>query len=391
MVATQVQRRRGTATQCEAMIPAEGEIIVDLTNDTLRVGDGLAAGGFIMPNAQHIQNNKFNFAVDSSVSANTILVSFSPVPAYAQPLNIKFKAANTNTGAVQINVNSIGLKDIKKAVGGTISALVAGDIVAGGIYEIIYDGTQFLMLSGAAGGNQASLSTSTGSVSGYNVNLLLPGGEYGFYPNISGSGSSQSAYLYSSNTAWSKGPYINFSSAAMTGYQRYITASPPYDLGDGDVGGFIFAMLSASGEIEGFYVADTPPWAYNGPTDVRATYTCPVTGKKYKNAPKRLTKEEIMSGAKIEFEQVEITHAIKNADMELIPHPFCGGDISKIVLLDPMSDKVQRLVTLQNSGQSEEVTEILRGNYLEISNTTLKRGCHKSVKACGFKYKNSRK
>jgi len=43
---TQVQFRRGTATQNGSFTGAEGEISYDTTNNTLRVHDGSTAGGF---------------------------------------------------------------------------------------------------------------------------------------------------------------------------------------------------------------------------------------------------------------------------------------------------------------------------------------------------------
>lgn len=46
--ATQVKRRRGTQEQNDAFTGAEGEIVVDLTNMTLRVHDGRTRGGFVV-------------------------------------------------------------------------------------------------------------------------------------------------------------------------------------------------------------------------------------------------------------------------------------------------------------------------------------------------------
>lgn len=46
--ATQVKRRRGTQEQNDAFTGAEGEIVVDLTNMTLRVHDGRTQGGFVV-------------------------------------------------------------------------------------------------------------------------------------------------------------------------------------------------------------------------------------------------------------------------------------------------------------------------------------------------------
>jgi len=58
------------------------------------------------------------------------------VTALTGGMKIRFKAANTNTTASTVNINSIGLKDIRDEDG---NALTAGMIVSGKYYEIIYD------------------------------------------------------------------------------------------------------------------------------------------------------------------------------------------------------------------------------------------------------------
>ena len=65
--------------------------------------------------------------------------------AYATGNQFSFLVANTNTGAVTINVDGIGTKAITRT--GT-TALVAGDMVAGQAVEIIYDGTRFQLVNG---------------------------------------------------------------------------------------------------------------------------------------------------------------------------------------------------------------------------------------------------
>lgn len=179
--ATQVQRRRGTESQCEAMTPAEGEIIVDLTSDTTRVGDGLRQGGFIQPNAFHIQQRKFDFAVAGG-TGNAITLTLTPVPiSYAQPFSIRFKATAANTGAVTVDVNSLGTKSIKKISNGAASDLIANDVVSGGFYDIVYDGTQFIIVSGAGGGSSSTMTAgsnlvaSTGSVTLFTTSRNVSG------------------------------------------------------------------------------------------------------------------------------------------------------------------------------------------------------------------------
>lgn len=65
--------------------------------------------------------------------------------AYATGNQFSFLVANTNTGAVTINVDGIGSKAITRT--GT-TPLVAGDMVAGQAVEIIYDGTRFQLVNG---------------------------------------------------------------------------------------------------------------------------------------------------------------------------------------------------------------------------------------------------
>jgi hypothetical protein len=65
--------------------------------------------------------------------------------AYATGNQFSFVVANTNTGAVTLNVDGIGAKAITRT--GT-TALVAGDMVAGQAVEIIYDGTRFQLVNG---------------------------------------------------------------------------------------------------------------------------------------------------------------------------------------------------------------------------------------------------
>ena len=151
MATTQVKRRRGTAAQCDAMTPAEGEIIVDTTNDRVRVGDGSTSGGISVPNAFDIQKNSFS-AATAGGTADALTLTLTPAPAsYTSNMSVSFKAASTNTGAATLNVNGLGATNLRKSSGGSIVALSAGDIVSGAFYTAYYDGTNFV-LEGAGGG-----------------------------------------------------------------------------------------------------------------------------------------------------------------------------------------------------------------------------------------------
>lgn len=162
-MSTETKLRRGTAAQCAAGTPAEGELWVDLTNDRVRLGDGTVAGGFSIPNAVDVQKGSFNTV--NATGTNTLTVTLDPAPAsYFSPMVITFKAAATNTTGVTLDVNGLGAKNIYKASSGALGALAAGDLTIGAYYTVRYDGTQFVLEAGGGGGGVASVTGSAGIV-----------------------------------------------------------------------------------------------------------------------------------------------------------------------------------------------------------------------------------
>jgi hypothetical protein len=83
----------------------------------------------------------------TSAGTDTITASLSPaITAYVVGQRYHFKAGGTNTGAATINLNSVGAKSIKKGPDGA-TALAAGDITSGGMYDVEYDGTNFQLIN----------------------------------------------------------------------------------------------------------------------------------------------------------------------------------------------------------------------------------------------------
>ena len=83
----------------------------------------------------------------TSSGTNTVTASATPaIAAYAAGQTFRFKAGGTNTGAVTLNLNSLGAKAVQKRG----AALVAGDITANNVVTVVYDGTQFQMISPTA-------------------------------------------------------------------------------------------------------------------------------------------------------------------------------------------------------------------------------------------------
>ena len=106
-------------------------------------------------------NTYSNYAADTG-SANAYVVTFSGVStAYSAGLRIQFKAGNANTGASTINVNAQGAKSITYQDG---NALASGTIAVNSIVDVMYDGTQFLLMNdpaGATGGDVTGPASAT--------------------------------------------------------------------------------------------------------------------------------------------------------------------------------------------------------------------------------------
>lgn len=109
------------------------------------------------PHAQYVLESAFPDAqalLACAVGGTANAITLTPptgvvVAAYSTHQKFSFIASADNTGAVTVNVAGKGVKAVKK--NGSV-ALDAGDIKAGAIYEIIYDGTNFQLAGGVGGG-----------------------------------------------------------------------------------------------------------------------------------------------------------------------------------------------------------------------------------------------
>ena len=258
--------------------------------------------------------------------------------------------------------------------------------------------------------SQSKLKSTTGSVSTAStteVNFVLPGGEYGFYPGLrmDTQAGAQTARIMASQTGLLTTSYqaiiaLSTSLNTVLAQQRYIQASPPYDLGDGQIEQFVFVLVNAAGRVISTYAAPEAPWHNNGPTDIRADrYSADGRGYRWikqffvehgsvKAAlAKGLSRDRIADLIQNSpLVEVEITQAIKNADMNLIPHPF--GTVPPghtVVLLDPVSPLMGKLACLGEGGES--ICELLHSGDLVVTNTEVIRIRPRGVltTACRFR------
>ena len=122
---------------------------------------------------------------------------------------------------------------------------------------------------------QGGLKTTTGAVSTTSlspVNLTLPGGEYGFYPQVKQASGAAGITATIANLVVSVGSYVtnialnrSASAGEVFAQQRYFQASPPYKIGNKKWGHFLYVLVNSQGDVVASYEAEDPPYAYNGP------------------------------------------------------------------------------------------------------------------------------
>jgi hypothetical protein len=149
-MSTQVQYRRGTGTQNNAFTGALGEITVDTTSGTLRVHDGITAGGSNIATVAYVTSQI------SALSSNSISFGTS---------NVRVTSSGGNvTTSVGGTANVLVITTTGANIAGTLNA--SGNIDGGNLRT-----SGLILATGAITG--ASLSVSTGNISG--GNLILSG------------------------------------------------------------------------------------------------------------------------------------------------------------------------------------------------------------------------
>jgi hypothetical protein len=110
-------------------------------------GLGVGSGAADSANLSQVQSTAVKLLASVSGADTITAVGAPTVAAYAAGQMFYFVAAGANTGAVTINIDSLGAKNITRD--GT-TALAAGDIQSGEVCVIVYDGTQFQLVNGAS-------------------------------------------------------------------------------------------------------------------------------------------------------------------------------------------------------------------------------------------------
>jgi hypothetical protein len=96
-------------------------------------------------NFNNLNEDKLESQIANASGTNTITLSYSPtVTSYETDKVYTFKAAATNTGAVTLNIDTVGATAVQ-TIGG--SALASGEIKVNQIHKVFYNGTNFRLIN----------------------------------------------------------------------------------------------------------------------------------------------------------------------------------------------------------------------------------------------------
>ena len=162
------------ATALTQSIAADGQttITANLPMATYKhTGVGNATALTQYATADQVVDNALTHGGASAAGTDTYAVSLTISPgAYVTKQRFQFLADVDNTGACTININSLGAKSIKLATGGDPHN---GAIQANSVADIIYDGTNFILL------NPCYADVFTSTVINQGANNVLDDGDLG--------------------------------------------------------------------------------------------------------------------------------------------------------------------------------------------------------------------
>lgn len=239
MPATQVQIRRDTDANLMGAVPVQGEMGYNLTTERMHLGDGVTFGGMLLPNGRDIQNSAFTYCTAGGTgdAITTSLTTFPLVGAIPPGFRIQVMITANNTGAVTIDVDGQGPDDVVKLQMGVMQPLEADDLVTGMVYDMMYDGTQFILLGFAPKIAQAweiASETILGAgistldiTDGFDDDAVLYYLEFSLGRGISGGGIIQLRYSINGGSSFiTSNTYVQTSMGAASGvYDFYGTSS----------------------------------------------------------------------------------------------------------------------------------------------------------------------
>ncbi len=133
------------------LFTASGHTVLEGVTSTGATGTGKLAYDtspiFTTPNIGSAAANAVNYCADAAGSGTTYTCTVTGLTAYTTGMLATFVPGTASSGASTINMTSLGAKSIIFA-NTTGTAMGTNDLLAGGVYQLEYDGTNFRKISG---------------------------------------------------------------------------------------------------------------------------------------------------------------------------------------------------------------------------------------------------
>jgi hypothetical protein len=151
---------------------------VKATSAELNTGtdDAKFATALALQGSKYLDQSGAKLFAVTAAGANIYTATITPaITAYAEGQVFYIKITTANTGASALNLNGLGYKTLVKD--GSL-ALVTGDLLAGKVYPVYYDGTNFQVLNAVS--SVSNLTLSGNGIVGGNFGV----GPAGIFPHI---------------------------------------------------------------------------------------------------------------------------------------------------------------------------------------------------------------
>lgn len=177
----------------------------------------------------------------------------------------------------------------------------------------------------------------------------------------------------------------------------YLNASPPFDLGDGEIPLFVFLQQGPGGEfVEAMTCDTTPPW-YDS-ADFPVARRDMVDGEVRKFQAEKTMKPAdwgdkaarvaYLAALRNPTEGEEITPASKNARMPHKPHPFLSVlPANRPVLIEPAGDLMHQLAAIHHDGGN--VLSLIQNGYIVLGDDLPNRAGPPGVTILGARWRKT--
>lgn len=150
----ELQQKAGEVKKVNGQLPdANGNVNVNIDTSKLATKEELSsASTYIQQEMNDLEQTVAAHQTDyvthtgwavATGSANSYVATLTPaLSKYQEGVSLRLKINIDNTGASTVNVNGLGVKAIKKANGADVTS---GNLKAGSVYTITYNGTNFIL------------------------------------------------------------------------------------------------------------------------------------------------------------------------------------------------------------------------------------------------------